>query len=87
MANLVHSLFAPAVTFLGLARDRLADLALTSRVGIDLGRYIAPARVLGPGFSLAVQTLVGGAILAVVVLAARGAFNLYLAFKAGVKWW
>lgn len=87
MADVVAGFFAPAIQFLSLARDRLTDLAAVSRVGIDLGLYIAPARALGPGFQLAVQTMIGGAILAVVVLAGRGALNLYLRFKAGVKWW
>lgn len=87
MSSAIQALFAPAVEFLTLARDRLDDVALSARVGIDLGKYLAPARVLGSGFALMLQTLIAGAILAVVILAARAAFGLYLSFKAGIKWW
>lgn len=87
MGNAIRALFAPGAAFLTLARDRLSDVAMSARVGIDIGKYVAPVRVLGPGFALMIQTLIAGAILAVVLLGARAAFGLYLSFKEGIRWW
>jgi len=87
MQSYLQSLLNPALQFLSTARDNLAGIALGARRGIDLGAYLGPLATLGPGFQAMLSTLVVGAVVLVTLAMARGAYSLYLKFKAGVKWW
>lgn len=87
MSTFLQNLLGPALQFLTRSRDSLASLSLPVKRGIDLGAYLGPLKVLGPGFEAALATLITGGVVVIAIALARGAYAAYLKFKAGVQWW
>lgn len=87
MSTFLQDLLNPALQFLQRARDSLTSIAAPVRRGIDLGAYLGPLKVLGPGFEAALATLIAGAVVLITIALARGGYAMYLRFKEGVKWW
>jgi|GEM_PF-2323229 len=78
----------PAVAALQAAVGALEQTNRIATAGVpNAGQWLGPVAWLGPGWESAISTiLIAGSIL-VALQAAIAAYRVYLALKAGVKWW
>ena len=84
MTEYMAKVLNPALEFLIRARDGIVNLSVGVRQGIDLGQFLGPARILGPGFIAMIQSLMVGAVVIVIVTIVRGAYGLLLRVSMAV---
>ncbi|WP_458414529.1 hypothetical protein ACNQFZ_06590 [Schinkia sp. CFF1] len=85
--NWVDNIFCPVITFLDLARSKLAAVSLMAGQGLNIGKYL---KVFGD-LPLSWQLVVSSLLLMVATLGGllifRSAMRIYYSLKEGVKWW
>lgn len=87
MHAIVDSILGPIKTLLQNALNYLGQIALVAGRGLNLDYFLGPIIMMGPGWQMLIGSIVSSAFLILVVLIVRTTYNLYLAFKQGVKWW
>lgn len=85
--DLVDSITGPAQQLLQSGIDRINSIPLVAARGLNLDYFLGPISMLGPAWVGLVKTVIGSIILIATVFFIRALYNLYLAFKQGIKWW
>ena len=87
MHAIVDTILGPITTMLQNALNYLGQISLVAGRGLNLDYYLGPIIMLGSGWHMLIGSIVSSAFLLLVVLVVRKTFDMYLAFKSGVKWW
>lgn len=83
----MNAFVGPLAGWLSTVQQDLAGLSLGVERGINLGQYLSPVSVLGPGWVAAVESAGVAAAVVAVVAVGRAGFRLYLWLKEAVMWW
>lgn len=87
MHSIVDSILGPITTLLQSALNYLGQIALVAGRGLNLDYFLGPIILMGSGWQMLIGSIVSSAFLILVVMIVRTTYNMYLAFKSGVKWW
>ncbi|EGW40145.1 hypothetical protein [Desulfosporosinus sp. OT] len=87
MHSIVDSILFPMETILQGALSYLGQISLVAGRGLNLNYFLGPIVMMGSGWQMLVGSIVSSAFLLLMVLIVRKTFDMYLAFKSGVKWW
>ena len=87
MHVIVDSILGPIQTMLQNALTYLGDISLVAGRGLNLDYFLGPISMMGSGWQMLIGSIVSSGFLILVVTIVKSTYNLYLAFKSGVKWW
>ncbi|HHY72274.1 MAG TPA: hypothetical protein GX497_03435 [Bacillus bacterium] len=87
MKNWVDDIFCPVITFLDLAKKKLADVRLVTAQGLNIGQYFKIFGDLPASWQLVITSLLLMITTLGGLLIFRSAMRIYYAIKEGVKWW
>ncbi|KLU61841.1 hypothetical protein CEB3_c17590 [Peptococcaceae bacterium CEB3] len=87
MHSIVDSIIGPIISLLQNALNYLGQVSLVAGRGLNLDYFLGPIVLMGPGWQMLIGSIVASAFLLLVVLIVRKSYDMYLAFKTGVKWW
>ena len=87
MHAIVDTILGPITTMLQNALNYLGQVSLIAGRGLNLDYFLGPLAMMGSGWTMLIGSIVSSAFLLLVVLVVRKTFDMYLAFKSGVKWW
>lgn len=85
--NWVDNIFCPIITFLDLARSKLAAVSLMMGQGLNIGQYFKIFGDLPTSWQLVVSSLLLMVATLGGLLIFRSAMRIYYSIKEGVKWW
>ena len=85
--NWVDNIFCPVITFLDLARAKLAAASLMMGQGLNIGKYFKIFGDLPSTWQLVVSSLLLMVATLGALLIFRSAMRIYYSIKEGVKWW
>lgn len=85
--NWVDNIFCPVITFLDLARSKLAAVSLMMGQGLNIGQYFKIFGDLPTSWQLVVSSLLLMVATLGGLLIFRSAMRIYYSIKEGVKWW
>lgn len=85
--NWVDNIFCPIITFLDLARSKLAAVSLMMGQGLNIGKYFKIFGDLPTSWQLVVSSLLLMVVTLGGLLIYRSAMRIYYSIKEGVKWW
>lgn len=85
--NWVDDIFCPVITFLDLARAKLAAVSLMMGQGLNIGKYFSIFGDLPLSWQLVVSSLLLMVATLGGLLIFRSAMRIYYSIKEGVKWW
>lgn len=85
--NWVDDIFCPVITFLDLAKKKLADVRLVTAQGLNIGQYFKIFGDLPASWQLVITSLLLMITTLGGLLIFRSAMRIYYAIKEGVKWW
>jgi len=84
---IVDTFIGPVQQILSSTISRLDQVSLVAARGLNLDYYLGPIMMLGSGWKALICSVISSAFLLLITLTARKGYSLYLALKAGVKWW
>ena len=87
MHSIVDSILGPITTLLQNALNYLGQVSLVASRGLNLDYYLGPIMMFGTGWRMLIASIVSSAFLLLIITIVKNTYNLYLAFKSGVKWW
>jgi len=87
MEKFILQIFSPVTNFLNSALDYLDNVQLQPARALNLDYFLGPISMLGPEWRQLIGAVIGSITILFMVFIAKGAYNLYLQFKSGVKWW
>lgn len=85
--NWVDDIFCPVITFLDLAKAKLAAVSLMMGQGLNIGQYFRIFGDLPTSWQLVVSSLLLMVATLGGLLIFRSAMRIYYSIKEGVKWW
>lgn len=85
--NWVDDIFCPVITFLDLAKAKLAGVSLVMGQGLNIGQYLRVFGDLPTSWQLVVSSLLLMVATLGALLIFRSAMRIYYSIKEGVKWW
>lgn len=87
MEKFILQIFYPVTNFLNSALDYLNNVRLQPARALNLDFFLGPVSMLGPEWRQLIGAIIGSITILFMVFIVKGAYNLYLMFKQGVKWW
>lgn len=87
MEKFILQIFYPVTNFLNSALSYLDNVRLQPARFLNLDYFLGPISILGPDWRHLIGAIIGSITILFMVFIAKGAYNLYLLFKQGVKWW
>lgn len=87
MEKFILQIFYPVTNFLNSALNYLDNVRLQPARLLNLDYFLGPVSILGPEWRSLIGAVIGSITILFMVFIAKGAYNLYLLFKQGVKWW
>lgn len=83
----ILQIFYPVSNFLNSSLDYLDNVKMQPARALNLDYFLGPISMLGPEWRQLVGAVIGSITILFMVFIAKGAYNLYIMFKQGVKWW
>lgn len=85
--NFIDALFKPAITFLDLIIDLLAQAGSVVGRGISLSNYFGFFGYLPSSWQAVVQSAIASVVLLAILFLIRTVWDTYLKAKNSGKWW
>ncbi len=83
----VLQIFSPVINYLSSALEYLNNIRLEPARALNLDYFLGPISMLGPEWRQLIGAIIGSITILFIIFIVKGAYNLYLLFKEGVKWW
>lgn len=83
----VLQIFSPVTNYLNSSLNYLSNVRLQPARALNLDYFLGPVSMLGPDWRQLIGAIIGSITILFIVFIVKGAYNLYLMFKQGVKWW
>lgn len=85
--SVIDKIFQPPITFLRLAREKLASANMIASQGLDVGQYFSIFGDLPKAWQMVISSALLATVFLGVLLAFRSLMRVYYSVKEGVKWW
>lgn len=85
--NWVDDIFCPVISFLDLAKAKLASVSLMIGQGLNIGQYFSIFGDLPTSWQMAISSLFLMITTLGAILIFRSAMRIYYGIKEGLKWW
>lgn len=87
MIGFIDSIFNGPIQLLHQAISFLANLANIAATGININNYFGWFGILDPAFQRVINSILASFSFIAILLIVRAVYRIYLAVKAGIKWW
>lgn len=85
--NFLDQIFAPPISFLDLARERLVNASQITARGINVQGYLSVFGDLPGVWQTVISSLLISSVVLIALILFRAIMRMYYATKEGVKWW
>lgn len=85
--NFLDQIFAPPLSFLDLARERLVSASNITARGLDVRGYLSVFGDLPSSWQMVISSLLLSTVVLIALIIFRAVMRLYYAVKEGVHWW
>lgn len=85
--NFLDQIFAPPISFLELARERLVNASSITARGIDVRGYLSIFGDLPTVWQTVISSLLTATVVLIGLIIFRAVMRMYYATKEGVHWW
>lgn len=83
----LDQIFAPPISFLDMARERLAAVSGITGRGLNVRQYLSVFGDLPAPWQMVISSLLTVTVLLISLIIFRSVMRIYYATKEGVKWW
>lgn len=83
----IDNVFDPVLTFIQLAKEKLNDISLITRQGLNVGKYLSVFGDMPNSWQLVISSALISVSFIGGLLIFRSLARLYFSIKEGVKWW
>lgn len=83
----LDQIFAPPISFLEMARERLAAVSSITGRGLNVREYLSVFGDLPGAWQMVISSLLSVTVLLISLIIFRSVMRIYYATKEGVKWW
>lgn len=85
--DFLDQIFAPPISFLELARERLVNASQITARGLDVRSYLSIFGDLPGVWQTVISSLLISTVVLIALIIFRALMRMYYATKEGVKWW
>lgn len=85
--RVIDKIFQPPISFLRLAREKLASANMITSQGLNVGKYFSIFGDLPSSWQMVISSALLATVFLGVLLAFRSLMRVYYSVKEGVKWW
>lgn len=85
--SFINKIFAPPITFLEMASEKLQSVQLITAQGINIGSYFSVFGDMPTAWQLVISSILLSTVLLGSLFIFRSIMRLYYSVKEGVKWW
>jgi len=85
--SIINKIFAPPITFLEMASEKLQSVQLITAQGINIGSYFSVFGDMPTAWQLVISSILLSTVLLGSLFIFRSIMRLYYSVKEGVKWW
>lgn len=85
--SFLDEIFKPPISFLDMARERLAAVSQITGRGLDVKGYLSVFGDLPGPWQMVISSLLSVTVLLISLIIFRSVMRIYYATKEGVKWW
>lgn len=83
----LDKVFEPPISFLDMARERLAAISSITGRGLNVREYLSVFGDLPAPWQMVISSLLSVTVLLISLIIFRSVMRIYYAAKEGVKWW
>ena len=83
----IDKIFAPPISVLDLAIQKIRGVQLITAQGINIGKYFSIFGDLPTSWQVVISSLLASVVLLGSLLIFRSVMRMYYSVKEGVKWW
>lgn len=83
----LDQIFAPPISFLELARERLVSANSIVSRGINFRQYLSIFGDLPASWQMVISSILTATVVLISLVIFRAVMRMYYATKEGVKWW
>lgn len=83
----LNEIFAPPISFLEMARERLSAISGITGRGLNVKQYLSVFGDLPGSWQMVISSLLSVTVLLISLIIFRSVMRIYYATKEGVKWW
>lgn len=85
--SFLDQIFAPPISFLELARERLVSANQIVARGLDVQGYLSVFGDLPGSWQMVISSILISTVVLMALIIFRAVMRMYFAVKEGVHWW